>query len=117
MVDIFCRRCGAKLEASDETCPKCSSGDRNVFGADEGEGMETLKLNAKDASGFVRRKLTTRSKRGVKTGRKAEERIEIDRTSDKETKILHRVLEQCEEGKWEEVHHHENVSPAKRRKR
>jgi len=69
------------------------------------------------ASGFIERELTTRSKRAIKTGRKAEERLEIDRTSDKETKKLHRVLEQCEEGEWEEVHHHKDVSPAKRRKR
>jgi len=117
VADTFCGSCGVKLKVSDKACPKCGSRDRNNLVGDGGVGNEALKLKAKDPSGFVERKLKLKLKRAGQTGQRAEERLEIDRTSNKETKKLHEVREQNEEGKWEKVHCTEDSFPAKRRKK
>jgi len=114
---IFCGSCGEKLKVSDEVCPKCDSRDRNILGGDEGEVREGLKLKAKAPSGFVERELRLKSKRAGKTGRRAEDRLEIDHTSDKETRKLHEVWEKNEEGKWEKVYYQVDSFSAKRRKK
>ena len=117
VANTFCGSCGAELKVSDKACPKCGSRDRNNLVGDGGVGNEARELEAKDPSGFVERNLKLKLKRAGKTGQRAEVRLEIDRTSNKETRILHEVREQNEEGKREKVHCHEDSFPAKRRKK
>jgi len=117
-LNTFCGSCGAEpKKCRTRHVQKCGSRDRNNLAGDGGAGNEALQLKAKDPSGFVEINLKLRSKRAGKTGQRAEERHRVDRTSNKETRILHEVREQNEEGKWEKVHCHEDSFPAKRRKK
>jgi len=113
---ILCRTCGTALGVFDTTCPKCGSHDRHISSEDVAELCEGSKLREKDSAGFVQRTITSRSKRARQTGRKAKEKLTIDRTSKTETIKTHQVLEETEEGQLVSVHEEKKIFPAKHRK-
>jgi hypothetical protein len=117
MARIFCRSCGTALKVFDPTCPKCGSQDRHILVEDSGEGWEEMKLQQKNPTGFLERTIIHRSKRAGRTGRKAEEKLTIDRTSETETVKIHKVWEENEEGQLVEEHDETKSFSAKHRPR
>jgi len=113
---IFCRNCGSTLKVYDEACPKCGSHDRDILSEDGGKLYEGSKLKEKDSAGFVRRNVTSRSKRAGDTGRRAEEKLTFDRSSDTDTIKTHEVWEEAEEGHLVKVHNEKETFPAKHTK-
>lgn len=116
IAQALCPNCGTTLKVYDEACPKCGSHDRNILDEDKGESYESSKLADKDSAGFVRRTVTSRSKRAGHTGHRAEEKLTFDRSSDIETVKTHEVWEETEEGHLVKVHDEKKAFPAKHRK-
>jgi hypothetical protein len=116
---IECGNCGAELTTNDTECPLCHSTikktslelSNNIAVQDK-----KLKMKQKDSSGFKKLEVTTHHKRGIKSGRPSKDEIIIDRTDPKKTTKIHKIWEQNEQGKWEEVPHPSKEFPAKHRK-
>ena len=116
-VTMECGNCGIELSGEYAKCPKCSSTVRKykVSITATVDMSSTLKGKARDSAGNRKREFASRSKRGGKSGRLAQEEISIDHTDPKETVKTHEVSEMNEAGQWEKVHGHTDKYPAKRR--
>ncbi|MBI2860630.1 MAG: hypothetical protein HYX91_03885 [Chloroflexi bacterium] len=57
-----------------------------------------------DQHGFKRREIRGKQGKGIKSGLKSQIYVDVDKTSDQETTVIHTVKEQKENGEWETVH-------------
>jgi uncharacterized OB-fold protein len=59
---LKCAKCGEELTPQDSRCPKCGSGDRNIYLMDEGKAHDGVKLKVKDTDGKTTRISVFRNK-------------------------------------------------------
>jgi hypothetical protein len=97
---LKCGKCSEELKPQDTLCPKCGSGDRNVFVTDECKAHDGVKLKVKDKEGKTSRISVFRNKVS-NHGKEAKEEYTVDIT---QNKYIQHVEEQDEKGNWKTVH-------------
>lgn len=114
---IRCANCNRILSQEERPCPSCGS-ERRHYSVEIHSTVtisDSLKLEVKDLTGFVKVRSWVRNKISGKSKRRARESLTIDRTSPEFTRKIHHVEETTETGEHEVVHHEDEKFPAKRR--